>query len=39
MNAGEGQREGERERIPSRLYAVSGEPEAGLEFTNHELMT
>ena len=28
-----------RERIPSRLHAVSAEPDAGLELTNHEIMT
>ena len=32
-----GQRE--RENIPSRLYAVSTEPDLGLELTNHEIMT
>ena len=32
-----GQRE--RERILSRLGAVSTEPHAGLELTNHEIMT
>ena len=35
----EGQRERERKRIPSRLCAVSAEPNAGLEPTNHEIMT
>ena len=34
---GEGQRE--RERIASRLCTVSTEPHAGLELTNHEIMT
>ena len=29
----EGQREREREKIPSRLCTVSTEPDAGLEFT------
>ena len=29
----------ERERIPGRLRAVSTEPDAGLEPTNHEIMT
>ena len=29
----------ERERIPSRLHTVSTEPDAGLEFTNCEIMT
>ena len=28
-----------RERIPSRLCAVSTEPDAGLDLTNHEIMT
>ena len=37
--AGKGQREMERERTPSRVYAVSTEPSAGLELTNHEIMT
>ena len=36
---GEGQKETETERIPSRLCAVSAEPNAGLEPTNHEIMT
>ena len=30
--------EGEGERIPSRLHAVSTEPDAGLEPTNREIM-
>ena len=34
-----GQRERERERIPSRLHAVITEPDAGLELTNHEITT
>ena len=34
-----GQRERERERIPSMLLAVSAEPDAGLELTNCEIMT
>ena len=37
--AGEGQREREIERIPSRLHAVSTEPNAGLKPMNHEIMT
>ena len=41
--AEEGQRERERERgrerILSRFHAISAEPEAGLEHTNHEIMT
>ena len=28
-----------RERIPSRLYTVSLEPDTVLEFMNHEIMT
>ena len=32
-------RERGRERIPSRLHAVSAEPDAGLELTNCEIMT
>ena len=35
--AAEGQREGER--IPSRLYTISVEPDAGLDLMNHEIMT
>ena len=34
---GEGQREKETE--PSRLQAVSAEPNSGLNLTNHEIMT
>ena len=37
MSTQKGQREGER--IPSRLYTVSAEPDAGLELTNGEIMT
>ena len=33
-----GQREWERERIPSRLHAVGEEPYAGFELTNGEIM-
>ena len=36
---GEGQRERKRERLPSRLCAVSVEPDAGLDLTSHEIMT
>ena len=32
-------RERGRERIPSRVWAVSAEPDAGLELTNREIMT
>ena len=35
---GGAEREGE-ERIPSRLHAVSTEPDSGLSLTNHEIMT
>ena len=31
-------REREGERIPSRLHAVSAEPDVGLELTNREIM-
>ena len=34
-----GQREGERNRTPSRLRTVSSEPDAGLELMNREIMT
>ena len=37
--AGEGQRERGRERIPSRLSALSTESDTGLEVTKHEIMT
>ena len=37
--AGAGEREGERERIPSRLCAMSAEPQAGLDLVNREIMT
>ena len=36
MSRGKG---GERERIPSRLHAVSAEPDAELNPTNRETMT
>lgn len=39
MQAGEGQRERERERIPSRLRTASIEPGSGLELTNCEILT
>ena len=37
---GKGQRETERQadRIPSRLRAISTEPDVGLELTNPEIM-
>ena len=31
--------EGQRERVPSRLHTVSAEPDAGLDPTNHGIMT
>ena len=38
--AGEGQREMETEsKADSRLWAVSAEPDAGLELTDREIMT
>ena len=33
------ERERGRERIPSRLCAVSVDPDVGLSLTNHEIMT
>ena len=30
---------GRRERIPSRLQAVSTEPDVGLDLADHEIMT
>ena len=39
VRAGEGQRERERERIPSRLCTVCTEPNVGLDLMNHEIMT
>ena len=37
---GGAERERERESIPSRLQAVSAEPDDGeLDLTNHEIMT
>ena len=33
------ERDGERERIPSRLRAVRSEPDAGLGLTNREIVT
>ena len=35
----ERERERETERIPSRLRAISTEPKAELELTNHEIVT
>ena len=39
VSRGGAQGEEERERIPSRLCAVSTEPDAGLEAMNREIMT
>ena len=39
VHVGEVQRERGRERIPSRLYTVSKEPDAGLDPTNPEIVT
>ena len=39
MSRGGAERGGERERIPSRLHAVSAEPDPGLRLMNHEIMT
>ena len=36
---GRAEREGKRERIPSRLHTVSTGPNMGLELTIHEIMT
>ena len=36
--AGEGQRERARDRIPNRLHAVSTEPDPGLELTKREIV-
>ena len=37
--AGEGQRERGRERIPSRFCDVRAGPNAGLDLKNHKIMT
>ena len=37
--AGGAERKRERETIPSRLHTVRPESDAGLEPTNHEIMT
>ena len=39
MHVCKGGAERGRERIPSRLRAVSTEPSVGLKLTNHEIMT
>ena len=37
--SGEEQREGGSERIPSRLCAISREPDVGLKLTDREIVT
>ena len=37
--ASKGQREGERERIPSRFRTTRAEPDTGLDPVNREVMT
>ena len=37
VQEGEGQRERRRERIPSRFFTFSVEPDAGLELTNSKI--
>ena len=39
MSRGGAETEGERERIPNRLRAVSAEPGLGLDLMNHEITT
>ena len=40
MNGGGAEREGDTEsEADSRLWAISPEPDAGLELTDHEIMT
>ena len=40
MNGGGAEREGDTEsETGSRLWAISPEPDAGLEFTDHEIVT
>ena len=38
VGKGGAERKGERERIPSRIHAVSTEPDTGLNLTNHQIM-
>ena len=33
------EREGERERIPSRLHTIRAKPHVGLELTNREIVS
>ena len=39
VSRGGAERERERERVPSRLHAVSTEPDMGLDPTNPKIMT
>ena len=39
MSRGQAERERETERTPSRLHAISTEPEMGLDIRKHEIMT
>ena len=39
MSRGGAERDGERQSIPSRLCAVSAEPDVRLKLMNHEIMT
>ena len=39
MAEAERERERERKRIPSRLHAVSADPDVGLNLINREIMT
>ena len=40
MNGGRAEREGDTESEPgSRLWAISPEPDAGLELTEHKIVT
>ena len=34
-----GEKQGQKERIPSRFCTVSAEPDTGLELTDHEMVT
>ena len=37
VSNGGAEREGERERIPSRVHTISMEPSVGLEFMDHDI--